>query len=395
MFDLIAIPFGWVMWLIYKLTSSYGVSILIFTIFIKLLTLPSTYKMQVNQARQSLIADKVAKIKKAFPNNPQRVQEEQQKLFTEEGINPSAGCLGSLVTMILILGVYRVVLQPLKFILRIPADTVSEAKDALTNWLDAHQIVEKSLTARPELILLKYAKGEYGQEIFSGIQYNVANSSGGFDKVSFVDSLMGFNNTFLGFDLTGMPSFKPEVGWCFTTVMLVLLPFFAAIVQLAMTIITQRHSRKTNPETAAQMGSMNLMLYLSPLMTVWIGLSVPAGLSFYWFLSSLFSLIIQVLLYKYLSGERLVAINVKEKEKQLKKGPTWMQKMMAQSQEYQNQQTVGGSARTNGNHTRSSDGDDGMSRKERAEYDKKLIEAARKRAAEKYGDSIQDDSNED
>ena len=42
----------------------------------------------------------------------------------------------------------------------------------------------------------------------------------------------------------------------------------------------------------------------------------------------------------------------------------------------------------NGNRTRYTDGDDGMSRKERAEYEKTLIEAARKRAALKYGDDI-------
>ena len=114
MLDLIAIPLGWVMWAIYQVVHSYGISILLFTLFVKLLTLPSTYKMQVNSARMGLVAPKLEKLKKSFANNPQRMQEEQTKLYSQEGINPGSGCVGSLITMILLLGVYRVVLKPLR-----------------------------------------------------------------------------------------------------------------------------------------------------------------------------------------------------------------------------------------------------------------------------------------
>ena len=90
MFDLIAIPFGWVMWGIYQIFHNYGLSILLFTVFLKLITLHSTYKMQVNQARMGLLSDKVAKLRKSFANNQQRFQEEQNKLYTEEGVNPNS-----------------------------------------------------------------------------------------------------------------------------------------------------------------------------------------------------------------------------------------------------------------------------------------------------------------
>ena len=45
MFKLIAIPFGWIMYLIYQVVHSYGISIILFTIIVKLVTMPSTYKM--------------------------------------------------------------------------------------------------------------------------------------------------------------------------------------------------------------------------------------------------------------------------------------------------------------------------------------------------------------
>lgn len=379
MFDLIAIPFGWIMRMIYQLVNSYGISIFLFTIVVKLITLPGTYKMQVNQARQSLIAPRIAKLKKAYPNNPQRVQEEQNKIFTEEGINPSAGCLSGFLTIFLVLGVYRVVMQPLTYILRIPKDTISTATDVLKTWFEQNGLASKTIAARPELMLLKYANSN--PEIF--------NSMGDFSE-----KLAGFKNSFLGFDLAGVPSFHPENGWSFTAVMLILLPVLSALINLVTTFVTQAHNKKANPAAAETMNSMNMMLYLSPLMTIWIGMSVPAGLSFYWLVNSVVTLLTTVLFYRYLSGKRLEAINEKEKQKQLAKGPTWMQRMMEQSAQYTAEQ--GGAAqRSNANQTRYADGDDGMTKKERQEYERKLIEAARKRAALKYGDAIPEADTED
>lgn len=362
---------------IYQVVHNYGISLVIFTIFIKLLTLPSTYKMQVNSARMGLVAPKIDRIKKAYPNNPQRVQEEQNKLYTEEGINPSAGCLGSLVTMLLLFGVYRVVLKPLTHILRISNETLTQAQTALSTWLEQNNITEKYLAARPQLIMLKYAKSN--PEAFDSI-------------TGFADKLRSFENNFLGFDLTGTPELHPDV-WSKTAIMLIALPVLAALAQLAITIVTQAHSKKVNP-SMQQMGGMNAMLYATPLMTIWIGMSTPAGLSLYWLVNSLLSLVMQLMIYKYLGNqERLVAINEKEKQKQLKKGPGWMQKMMEQSAQMQAEQN--GTARHESNRTRSADGDDGMSRKERAEYERKLIEAARKRAAEKYGEELSDYPEDD
>ena len=377
--NLIAKLLGWVMYLIYKVIPSYGIAIILFTIVVKLLTLPNTYKMQVNSARQGLLAPKLEKLRKSFANNPQRFQEEQNKLYQEEGINQTAGCLGSILTMVLLLGVYQVVMRPLTFVLRLVPDQITEAKDLLVNWLETQNITEKYINGRPELIILKYAKTN--PEVFSSMS-------------GFTDKLSGFNNNFLGFDLAGVPSLHPENGWSFTAIMLVLLPVLATIAQLVMTVITQAHSKKTNPAAAQQMGGMNLMLYLSPLMTLWIGMSVPAGMSFYWLVNSVISLIVQLLLYKYLSGERLVKINEREKQKQIAKGPTWMQRMMEQSAQMQAEQNGTGAAGT-GNRTRYADGDDGMSRKERAEYEKTLIEAARKRAALKYGDDVPAEQSSD
>ena len=377
--QIITWPFAWLMRTFIGLTGSYGLSLILFSLVVNLVLMPFMAKSKRSMMRTTRLQPKIQELQRRHEGNPQKLQAEMNKLYQEEGINQTAGCLGSILTMVLLLGVYQVVMRPLTFVLRLVPDQITEAKNLLVNWLEAQHITEKYINGRPELIILKYAKTN--PEIFSSMS-------------GFTDKLSGFNNNFLGFDLAGVPSLHPENGWSFTAIMLVLLPVLATIAQLVMTVITQAHSKKTNPAAAQQMGGMNLMLYLSPLMTLWIGMSVPAGMSFYWLVNSVISLIVQLLLYKYLSGERLVKINEREKQKQIAKGPTWMQRMMEQSAQMQAQQNGTGAAGT-GNRTRYADGDDGMSRKERAEYEKTLIEAARKRAALKYGDDVPAEQSSD
>ncbi len=375
MFDLIAIPFGWFMRLIYQVVDSYGISLIVFTIVLKLLTLHSSYKTQVNSARIAMLNPKMEKIRKSYANNPQRLQEEQNRLYQQEGINPSAGCLSNLVTMFVLMGVYQVVMRPITHILRM-SDQAAEAKSLLTVWLKDNNITEKYLEGRPELIILKYAKSN--PEIFSSIE-------------GFSEKLGDFKNTFLGFDLGAQPTLSPET-WNGTAILLAMIPILSGVLQLVLTIITQRHTKKNNPAMQG-MGAMSLMLYMMPLMSVWIGFSVPAGVGFYWLINSLLSLFTTLGLYAYLNPKRMVKINEKEKQKQLAKGPTWTQRMMDASAQYANEQN--GTPRAGGNRTRYADGDDGMSRKERAEYERKLIEAARQRAALKYGETIPEEGDDE
>ncbi|MBR3679540.1 MAG: YidC/Oxa1 family membrane protein insertase [Oscillospiraceae bacterium] len=375
MFELIAIPLGWIMRLIYNIVGSYGMSILIFTLLVKACTIPSTYKQQVNTARRGLLSPKLEKIRKSYANNPTKMQEEQNKLFTEEGINISAGCLSGIVTCIVLMGVYQVVVRPMSFILNMKND-VAPATDLLKAWLESNQITEKYLQARPELIILKYAESH--PEIFASIS-------------GFNEKIAGFENTFFGLDLGGQPSLHPENGWTFSALVLAALPVLCFLAQILLTFISQRHMKKQDPESAKTMGSMNLMLYMMPVMTLWMGYSFPAGLNFYWLINSISSVVLTLGIYRYLTPERVLVINEKEKQKQLAKGPGWMQRMMDMSAQMQQEQM---NAAQGGNRTRYADGDDGMSRKERAEYDRKLIEAARRRAAEKYGEEYPDDGFE-
>ena len=374
MFDLIAIPLGWIMNLVYGVVKDYGVSIIIFTLIIKMLTFPVSYNQQKNMARMQAINPKLAKLKKKYPNNPEKMQEEQYRIYQEEGINPMASCLPTLLTMIIIMGVWKVVCQPLTHILRLGGD-VAQAQTLLTDWLTQNNITEKALTARPELVILKYAKSN--PEIFSSLP-------------GFTEVVQGFNNTVLRLiDLGAQPTLSPEGGWTSAAVALASIPFISGLLQLGMTIYTQVRQKKLNPD-APSMGGMNLMLYIMPIFSVVMAFSMPAGVGFYWIFSSLFSLIQTVALNQYFTPERSARIAAKAREKASRKKPGLDQRMMEQQQAMLAEQNGDGRRavmqRSAANRVDYSDEEEaeGMSRAELQEYNRQRINEARKRMEEKY-----------
>ena len=117
------------MMLIYKVFKNYAVSIIVFTVVTKLLLLPVNYKTQKNAARMQLLAPKLEKLRKSYSNNPQRLQQEQQKLYVEEGINPMGSCLPAFIQMFLLFGILDVVYKPITHILRMSKGVRSNAAE--------------------------------------------------------------------------------------------------------------------------------------------------------------------------------------------------------------------------------------------------------------------------
>lgn len=77
---------------IYKLVGSYGVAIIIFTILIKLITLPFTIQQQKAFKAQAAMAPELQALQKKYAKDPEKLRQEQARLYKESGVNP-AGCL--------------------------------------------------------------------------------------------------------------------------------------------------------------------------------------------------------------------------------------------------------------------------------------------------------------
>jgi len=106
-------PFTNVLLLINSLVGNFGISIILFTILIRLLTHPLTVKQfKATQGMQKLQSDpRYKKIQEKYKDDKERLSQEQMKLYKELGINPMGSCLPTLIQFPLILGLYQSVVR--------------------------------------------------------------------------------------------------------------------------------------------------------------------------------------------------------------------------------------------------------------------------------------------
>ena len=368
--------------LIYKIVPNYAIAIIIFTLVTKLLLFPVNYKTQKNAARMQLFQPKLEKLKKAYGSNPQRLQEEQQKLYQQEGINPMGSCLPMFVQMFLLFGVIDVVYKPITHILHITKSVrvaaIEKASELAVKFGDVNNGKEISIGNLRSELLTAEALEKHPSE-FTDFAENF------FQKVS------DFSDTFsvFGANLGKTPQFHPEV-WNREAIILFCIPFLAGLAQLIFSVYSQIHQKKVNPQAQqAGGGCMTAMTLLMPVWSVWIAFEVPAGVGFYWIFSSLFSFFITFALNCYFTKDRIVAINEKEKQKAkeyAEKHPnkkSFMQRMMEQQANLEQQQ----------NALRVDENGEKISRSEMNKQNRDRIKEARRRMAEKYGDEY-DDSND-
>lgn len=369
LYDIVGVPFGYLMRLIYSLCNNYAVAIILFTVITKILLFPVNYKTQKGAARMQLLNPKMEKLRKSFANNPQRLQEEQQKLYQQESVNPMGSCLPMFIQMFLLFGVIDVIYKPITHILNISKNVITEA--CKIAGADTKNL-------RCELITMEH----------------VRNNADSYSSLSekFLSKVSEFNDKFtiFGANLGKTPTLHPD-SWTKEAIILCAIPFLAGLSQLLVSVYSQIHQKKTNPAAQPGGGCMAVMMYGMPLLSIWFAFQVPAGVGFYWIWSSIFSFLITFALNCYFTPERTKVVNEKEKEKAriyAEKHPnkkSFMQKMMEQQAALE-QQNSGSSSSGKSN---------GLSRSEQNKQNRDKLKEARKRMAEKYGDSYDDNDDED
>ena len=272
----ICMPFAWLTRLFYSLTGSYGVALILFTLVVKLVMLPFQLKSKKSMLRMGRMSGKVKDIQTRYANNKERQQQEMADLYAREGVNPMSGCLWSFLPLPILIALYNVIRYPLHYFMQIPKDTI-ENITALAKTI-GYTAPSGSQTAFSEIFLSKF------------IHDNWSSFAGQFDK------LIDLDYNFLGMDLSVVASSVfskfPGGGWAVWG--LLLLPILTALVQLCLSLITMKQSGN-----ADSTGSTRTMMIMMPLLTLWMGYSLPAALCVYWIAQSAFSLLQEVTLNKY------------------------------------------------------------------------------------------------
>ena len=294
--DIVTVPFGWLLNVLYELTTNYGVAVIIFAIIVKLVLTPMSAKGKKSMMKMSRLSPELQKLQEKYADDQQKLQQATQELYKKEGVSTCGGCLWSFLPLLVLFPLYTVIRQPIVYMLGETAE-------------NADKIVKAIQTAAPELFSQNtyYAQMTAARHIPDFINEVTAAVPG----IS-ADTLAGVNFNFLGVDLGQLPQFNIfawEV-YDWATIGLFLIPVLSAGSQVLSMLINQKmnNSVVTNEkgiqdeETAKksqQNQSTKTMMWMMPIMSLWIGFTVPCALSLYWLISGVVSTISDVIMTKH------------------------------------------------------------------------------------------------
>ena len=296
MSKLITVPFGWLLGQLYALTNNYGVAMIIFALVVQTVMLPMRAKSKKSSMKLSRIQPLIQDIQARY-TDPVKQNEMMQKLYKDEGVSMGGSCLWSLIPILIIFPLFRVIREPMAYILGASPEEIATIIQVIkANAVD----------------LFTNARGDfYDQVIAAGAISTYAAQIK--EAIPAIDPaiLEGINFDFLGINLGLIPSWRFwtwEV-WSWSVVGAALIPVVSTLSQLLQTFVMQKMNNSVvtdengihDEETAKksqQNQSMNMMLWMMPFMTLMIGYSVSAGLSLYWFIGGVYSLISDVIMTK-------------------------------------------------------------------------------------------------
>lgn len=317
----ICVPFAWLLRIFYNLTGSYGWALILFTLVVKLVLLPFQLKSKKSMLRMNKFQPKMKEIQEKYANNQQKMNEELQLLYAQEGINPMSGCLWSLLPFPIIIALYSIIRQPLSRFMLLSAETIENVRSVATGLGYVATQTNGRASFFEEIQLAQFINDNFAS--FSGIQ-----------------GLIRMDYSFLGLDLTVLPSevWKQVFTGGWAVIGLVLIPIISAALSFFQSKVAMSGNGQDGSDAAARTGRS--MMYMMPLMSLWIGFTLPAALGVYWIANSAFQIVQDAFLNKYFSKR----MEEEETEKERKKREERVAKMMAareQQRQYQEQANRG------------------------------------------------------
>ncbi len=291
---IITVPFGWLLAQLYNLTSNYGVAMIIFAVLVKVIMAPITAKSKKSSMKLSRLQPRIKDIQERYSHDQQKMNEMVQALYKEENVDMTGGCLWSLIPLFIIFPLLTVVREPIVYLLGETAENaatiVSTMKAAAPELFTGNTYYEQVTAAR------------YLPQFADAIRSAIPGIS--------ADTLAGMNFDFLGVDLGAIPSFNifaATWAWDVAHIGGALIACLSAGCQVLSMIISQKMNNslitdkngvqdKETAEKSQQNQSMQMMLWMMPAMSLWIGFTTPALLSIYWAVQGLVAIVIDVYL---------------------------------------------------------------------------------------------------
>lgn len=261
--------FGYLLNALYTAFNNYGIAIIVFSIILRIILIPLTIKQQKSLKKSAQLQEEMKEIQRKYKNNPEKLNQETIDLYKREKLSPFAGCFSSIIQIVIILSVFWLVSQPLTYMKKIDTNLINDYKTQI------QESGEQATYAEIAII------NKYGTQ----------------------DARVSLNMDFLGLDLSKVPSSNLK-DW--TVYIIPLLYVISSVVSIKINNNMTKKKKddkkaitdgtnmevQNEPNEMEAMEAMNKnMMYMIPLMSVFIAFIAPLGLALYWFISNVLIII--------------------------------------------------------------------------------------------------------
>ncbi len=281
--NVVLYPFAWILRMLYALVQNYGVALILFSLAIKLILLPINMKSKKSMMKTTRLTPKLKALEAKYAGDQLKYQQEMTKLYKEEGVSPMGGCLWSLIPLIIMIMLYGIVRQPMTYLMGLSAEECT----TVVEFLNAQGIT--------------YAGGGYAQVFYASYVHEFFNEIQGI-----VPGIIDINFNFLGLDISQIPDWRvifSGVALSWANIGLFLIPIISGAMnfltsklanKLNGSVATDEKGQKMGDAAASMNSSMKMMMWMMPLMSIYIGFIMPAGISVYWTAQAVFNMVQEV-----------------------------------------------------------------------------------------------------
>lgn len=301
-----------------------GISVILFTIIVRLILLPMTIKQQKFSKLSGLMNPELQEIQAKYKDKRDQVsmmnmQAETKAVYEKYGTSPTGGCLTMLIQLPIMFALYRVIYKIPGYVTKIRelcggiADKITGSGDDWATKLDAiNGISVSASTGRATLIDKIY---NLSPEKWSEVQ----NAFSSVDFGNAFDQIHGYNNLF-GISLTQAPGWR--LSWA------LIIPILAGLTQwLSVKLMENKNNVNVgsqNDQQAGMASSMKVMNTIMPILSAVFCVSFASCIGLYWIASSVVQIIVQLVINKKMNNkdvDEIVKENIEKANiKRTKKG---------------------------------------------------------------------------
>ncbi len=278
--SIILTPFTKFVLFCYNVTGSYGLSLILFALVVRIILFPVFLKGRKSMLAMSSLGDKQKELQQKYVRDRERYSIELQKLYDDEGVKPSSGCLWSILPMPFLMILYVIIRQPMTYLMGITEDQFNVISTML----------------RGEVLSFKNQQLSMAQEVYLNYDSIVA-------AIPELANMPKINFTFLGANLSDTPAFffwkADDLASAFG---LWMIPIVSALMGVLSMIVTNKiNAHVTGVQRKMDQTTRSTMLMM-PVFSLWICFTLPAALGIYWIANSLFAVVQELLNIPFLKS---------------------------------------------------------------------------------------------